>query len=227
LIILDGQTIVDAVTSLLKARQSALRDIYTFHLDNPEKPLADYFRGTTDILKGTLYNVSSIFCGSANENDERMEDKSLMELYLSRLEKGLSVGEVSQETPLTVLAESVNGTEKAFLTGLYNSSKTNTHLIFQYLPESITSFVPYINKTKGTDGGVAKQLEDYAIDCVLKWIEDIVPMVHSQSAELLKLAVNGRVLWNTRDAVCDYLQNDEERKEDGHVSQWRGVSFAV
>ena len=111
--------------------------------------------------------------------------------------------------------------EKQFAHGLYGL-KTNIHVIFRYLPESLQSFQP------GFDMDLTMPAFSTISAIAFRWLQSIQELLAMEGARIMSLVLDGHQLSGLRNAVAEFLLLGNTESLFSSIKappEWRAVHF--
>ncbi|RUP52153.1 hypothetical protein BC936DRAFT_139479 [Jimgerdemannia flammicorona] len=243
LMLLDDATIKDTFRRLLDMRIIALTELFTAPLVSGgdqqvmTHKLAERLREIVEVIRRTLHHVHAVYIRPAepsrssedpSENGEATTSKSLLEVYLDRLQRGFTIADDNVDpasAPPTPVATSASNsfllgaivpptpttaTRHSSISRLY-APTTNIHLLVRYLPESVQTFTPFLQ----LHGPRAVFTRDDVRKGARNWVEQAAEVVSERLDALLGNVLSAAQLVQVRAAVWEAVILDET---DGRVA---------
>ncbi|KAH6559757.1 hypothetical protein BASA62_000151 [Batrachochytrium salamandrivorans] len=156
-----------------------------------------------DIIHRTLVSIEKLFIASPTtlkgDQDLQVAGSSLIELFLKRLQKASSredsTAKSLSQTPLAFHEDSL-----CLVSDLY-SEKTNMHILFRHLPESIQRFSPVMN----LDSNTVNLCNESVQSSTQQWLHTITRMIQTEGSSVLSSISSGVSLVAIRSRTLEYI----------------------
>ncbi|KAH6586089.1 hypothetical protein BASA50_000794 [Batrachochytrium salamandrivorans] len=156
-----------------------------------------------DIIHRTLVSIEKLFIASPTtlkgDQDLQVAGSSLIELFLKRLQKASSredsTAKSLSQTPLAFHEDSL-----CLVSDLY-SEKTNMHILFRHLPESIQRFFPVMN----LDSNTVNLCNESVQSSTQQWLHTITRMIQTEGSSVLSSISSGVSLVAIRSRTLEYI----------------------
>ncbi|KAK6099169.1 hypothetical protein MT418_000619 [Batrachochytrium dendrobatidis] len=161
-----------------------------------------------DAIHKTLQSINKLFIQPVTALTDETTTISSIELFLHQLQKRSSHSTAySPSTPVAPphLTLTVQSEQHQCLVSSLYSEKTNMHLLFRHLPESIQRFSPVMNL-----GSNHIPLNNTDIQAsVLAWLEQITRLVQSAGKLILGSILSGHTLADIRSTILKHIYSIE------------------
>ena len=182
LMLLENLSDRQILTKLMEARRDAVAEtIQKYHKSLVS--LGDAICDAVKIYRSTLFQATLIFTASSTGDSHSMLNQV--------------IGRVTQQPS----AESGNNSAP-MLVSLFNSTKTDVHVLLRYLPETLRHFTPRV-----TTSGFNLSDQD-ALGAIQDWSKSMDAYLVEQLDKMLVFAQSGKTLANARGMLWEVLRRD-------------------